>query len=63
MAESEILRCDFCGRQASHVRRVALDRGYDRLALRHTVRYACRECSGKKEALRTRALDSRTKPL
>ena len=41
--------CDFCGRVAQRVRRVALDRGYDRLGVRHAVRYACDACSKEKE--------------
>jgi hypothetical protein len=43
------LRCDFCGAQVSRVRRVALDRDYDRLQTPHAVRYACPECSQRKE--------------
>ncbi len=42
-------RCDFCGRLAPRVRRVALDRDYDRLSQRHAVRYACETCSRIKE--------------
>ena len=43
------LRCDFCGVEAVRVRRVALDRDYDRLQLPHQPRYACPECSQRKE--------------
>jgi hypothetical protein len=43
------LRCDFCGREVTTVRRIALDRGYDRLRTPHVERYACPECSAKKE--------------
>jgi ribosomal protein L37AE/L43A len=43
------LRCDFCGELATRVRRVALDRDYDRLQAPHAVRYACPECSRRKE--------------
>ncbi len=43
------LRCDFCGALATRVRRVALDRDYDRLQTPHAVRYACPECSKRKE--------------
>ena len=43
------LRCDFCGREAPRVRRVALDRDYDRLQTPHRVQYACQECSERKE--------------
>jgi len=43
------LRCDFCGREVPRVRRVALDRDYDRLQKPHRVQYACPECSERKE--------------
>lgn len=43
------LRCDFCGEPAPVVRRVALDRDYERLQTPHPVRYACSRCSEKKE--------------
>ncbi len=43
------LRCDFCGQESTRVRRIALDRGYDRLRTPHVERYACPECSAKKE--------------
>ena len=43
------MRCDFCGEVVESVRRVALDRDYERLATPHPVRYACRACSEKKE--------------
>jgi hypothetical protein len=45
----EDLRCDFCGRQVARVRRVALDGDYERLRTRHQVRYACPDCSERKE--------------
>ena len=48
----ERLRCDFCGREVSRVRRVALDEGYERLQTPHEVRYACQSCSEAKEAAR-----------
>jgi len=49
-ASAEVmLRCDFCGAEAPRVRRVALDRDYDRLQQPHAVRYACPECSQRKE--------------
>lgn len=48
-AEASGLRCDFCGALVSRVRRVALDRDYDRLQTPHAVRYACPECSQRKE--------------
>lgn len=47
--EQRPLRCDFCGEESSRVRRVALDRGYDRLQMPHPVRYACERCSKEKE--------------
>jgi hypothetical protein len=43
------LRCDFCGALVARVRRVALDRDYDRLQAPHLARYACPECSQRKE--------------
>jgi len=46
------LRCDFCGEPAPVVRRVALDRGYERLQTPHPVRYACSRCSQEKEQRR-----------
>jgi hypothetical protein len=46
------LRCDFCGEPAPVVRRVALDRGYERLQTPHPVRYACSRCSEDKEQRR-----------
>jgi hypothetical protein len=47
-----MFRCDFCGKETDRVRRIALDRGYDRLGERHAVRYACQVCSERKEAER-----------
>jgi len=46
------LLCDFCGESATHVRRVALDDGYERLQTPHPVRYACAACSEAKERSR-----------
>jgi ribosomal protein L37AE/L43A len=43
------LRCDFCGTLVPRVRRIALDRDYDRLQTPHSARYACPECSQRKE--------------
>jgi hypothetical protein len=48
-AEEVALCCDFCGAETAHVRRVALDRDYDRLQPPHPVRYACQRCSQEKE--------------
>lgn len=45
-------RCDFCGQEVPRVRRVALDRGYERLQTPHEVRYACERCSEEKERQR-----------
>jgi predicted RNA-binding Zn-ribbon protein involved in translation (DUF1610 family) len=50
----ERFRCDFCGAEVSRVRRVALDRDYDRLQKPHRVQYACPECSERKEQERTK---------
>jgi len=46
------LRCDFCGESAANVRRVALDRDYDRLQTPHRELYACDPCSERKEKRR-----------
>jgi len=43
------VRCDFCNAVVPSVRRVALDRDYERLRTRHTERYACPACSERKE--------------
>jgi hypothetical protein len=51
-AEGGPLRCDFCGEPAPVVRRVALDRGYERLQTPHAVQYACSRCSEEKEQRR-----------
>jgi hypothetical protein len=48
------LVCDFCGETAPRVRRVVLDRGYERLQTPHEVRYACERCSDEKERSRLR---------
>jgi len=58
-----LFKCDFCGREVSRVRRIALDRGYDRLGQRHALRYACESCSSSKEAERLREVDASPKPL
>ena len=42
-------QCDFCEKVVPRVRRVALDRDYERPQTRHQVRYACPECSEAKE--------------
>jgi hypothetical protein len=46
------LRCDFCGALVPSVRRVALDRDYDRLQTPHRELYACPSCSERKEQSR-----------
>ena len=48
-------RCDFCGAEVPRVRRIALDRDYDRLQTPHRVQYACPECSDRKERERVPA--------
>lgn len=48
-AEDARFRCDFCGNEVPRVRRVALDRDYDRLQKPHPVQYACPECSERKD--------------
>jgi DNA-directed RNA polymerase subunit RPC12/RpoP len=50
--ETQVLRCDFCGEQAPRVRRIALDRNYERLQTKHQVQYACAPCSEDKERQR-----------
>ena len=45
-------RCDLCGNEVSAVRRVALDREYDRLQLAHKELYACEPCFEAKEQRR-----------
>ncbi len=44
--------CDFCGAEVATVRRVALDRDYDRLQQGHRELYACGPCSERKESRR-----------
>ena len=48
----EGVRCDFCGEHVSRVRRIALDRDYERLRTPHRVQYACDPCSARKDAER-----------
>lgn len=43
------VKCDFCKAVVPSVRRVALDRDYERLRTRHKEQYACPACSEKKE--------------
>lgn len=44
--------CDFCGDRVSTVRRVALDREYDRLQKAHREQYSCSTCFEAKEQRR-----------
>jgi hypothetical protein len=41
--------CDFCGQTVHRVRRIAIDRDYERLQTPHRVQYACETCSDQKE--------------
>jgi hypothetical protein len=45
-------RCDLCGNEVAAVRRVALDREYDRLQIAHKELYACDPCFEEKEQRR-----------
>ena len=45
-------RCDLCGNEVASVRRVALDREYDRLQLAHKELYCCEPCFAAKEQRR-----------
>ena len=47
------MRCDFCGKRVERVRRIALDRDYERLQTPHEVQYACPTCSEAKEQQRS----------
>lgn len=44
--------CDFCGDRVAAVRRVALDREYDRLQKVHRELYSCPVCFESKERQR-----------
>jgi hypothetical protein len=50
-----MLKCDFCGKESENVVRVAIAKDYDRLTEKHAKKYACLECSEKKEAERKKA--------
>ena len=54
VTEGTKLRCDFCGKEYETVQRVALDKDYDRITVKHQIKYACKECSEKKEMERKR---------
>jgi hypothetical protein len=43
------MHCDFCQRVVASVRRVALDRDYERLRTPHTEQYACPDCFERKD--------------
>lgn len=45
----EGVRCDFCNQVVPTVRRVALDRDYERLRTPHKELFACPACSDRKE--------------
>lgn len=45
-------RCDLCGNEVAAVRRVALDREYDRLQRTHQELYSCESCFERKEQQR-----------
>ncbi len=49
-----MLRCDFCGKETKRVKRVAIDKNYDRLSIKHNIKYACEECSQLKDKKRQR---------
>ncbi len=57
-----MIKCDFCGLEFESVRRIAIDSGYDRLSVRHEKRYACAECSAKKQRERTKADSLKSSP-
>ena len=43
------VHCDFCSAVVPSVRRIALDRDYERLRTPHKEQFACPACSEKKE--------------
>lgn len=51
-----MLKCDFCGAETDFVSRVVLDRDYDRLTVKHVLRYACKSCAEKKDKQRVERL-------
>ena len=56
------MKCDFCGKEVDTVRRVAIDESYDRLTVKHEIKYACEECSVKKEQERQEEKDKAKAP-
>jgi hypothetical protein len=48
-SQEEGVRCDFCNEVVPTVRRVALDRDYERLRTPHKELFACPACSERKE--------------
>ncbi len=55
-----MLRCDFCGKESESVKRVAIDDDYDRLSVKHERKYACPECSVKKDKERAKNSSDRS---
>ncbi len=53
----EHFECDFCGETVPRVRRIALDRDYDRLQKPHPVQFGCDRCSEEKERRRLDPVD------
>ena len=53
----EHFECDFCGETVPRVRRIALDRDYDRLQQPHPVQFGCDRCSEEKERRRLDPVD------
>lgn len=53
MNTKNTMKCDFCGKESETLSRVALDKNYDRLTVKHQKKYACPDCSEKKESKRT----------
>ena len=45
--QDDLFICDFCGVKSTTVRRIILDRNYDRMM--ESAQYACGTCSDKKE--------------
>lgn len=58
-----MLRCDFCGKEVKVVKRIAIDKGYDRLSIKHQIKYACEECSTRKERERRDSLPEPEPPV
>lgn len=52
------MRCDTCGKEASEVRRVIVDTGYDRTLSKPL--YNCPDCYEKKEIAKAKARDKKS---